>query len=75
MEPMRILQTKRLILRRLMPDDLDDLFELYRDPENQASVRVARNIGMTLEKEMRDEQEPSLLYSMSRPRGLAPLKT
>lgn len=75
MEPMRILETKRLILRRLMPDDLDDLFELYRDPENQASVRVARNIGLTLEKELRDEQGPFLLSSMSRPLGLAPLKS
>jgi len=30
---MKILETKRLILRRLLPDDLDDLFALYRDPE------------------------------------------
>ena len=28
-----ILETERLILRRLLPDDLDDLFALYRDPE------------------------------------------
>lgn len=28
-----ILETKRLILRRLVPTDLDDLYELYRDPE------------------------------------------
>lgn len=32
-EPVKILETKRLILRRLVPDDLDDLFALYRDPE------------------------------------------
>src|SRR5688500_3263561 len=28
-----ILETERLMLRMLMPSDLDDLFELYRDPE------------------------------------------
>jgi len=30
---MKILETQRLILRRLVPDDLDDLFALYSDPE------------------------------------------
>lgn len=29
----KILETKRLILRRLIMDDLDALFALYRDPE------------------------------------------
>jgi RimJ/RimL family protein N-acetyltransferase len=28
-----ILETKRLLLRRLIMDDLDDLFALYKDPE------------------------------------------
>ena len=28
-----ILETQRLVLRRLLPDDLDALFALYRDPE------------------------------------------
>jgi ribosomal-protein-alanine N-acetyltransferase len=28
-----ILETERLMLRRLVPADLDELFELYRDPE------------------------------------------
>ena len=28
-----ILETDRLVLRRLQPDDLDDLFTLYSDPE------------------------------------------
>ena len=28
-----ILETERLILRRLIPSDLDELFALYRDPE------------------------------------------
>jgi ribosomal-protein-alanine N-acetyltransferase len=30
---MKILETKRLVLRRLLPGDLDDLYALYRDPE------------------------------------------
>lgn len=30
---MNILETERLILRRLEPGDLDDLYALYRDPE------------------------------------------
>jgi RimJ/RimL family protein N-acetyltransferase len=30
---MKILETRRLILRRLEPEDLDSLFALYRDPE------------------------------------------
>lgn len=32
-EPVKILETERLLLRRLLPGDLDDLFALYRDPE------------------------------------------
>jgi len=32
-EPMKILETERLILRRLLPGDLDSLFALYGDPE------------------------------------------
>jgi ribosomal-protein-alanine N-acetyltransferase len=34
------------------------------DPQNQASIRVARKIGMTLEKELEDEKGPYLVYSM-----------
>ena len=30
---MTILETKRLLLRRLLPEDLEPLFALYRDPE------------------------------------------
>ena len=30
---MKILETKRLMLRHLEPTDLDDLFALYRDPD------------------------------------------
>jgi [ribosomal protein S5]-alanine N-acetyltransferase len=33
---MIILETDRLSLRRMVQDDLDDLFELYRDPEIRA---------------------------------------
>jgi RimJ/RimL family protein N-acetyltransferase len=173
---MKILETRRLVLRHLLPDDLDNLFALYRDPEirryfpegtltyeetkeelewfldghpehpelglwatihketghfigrcgllpwtigqrpevevayllareywgqglgteaargivhyaveqlrlsrlicmitpgNQASARVARKIGMTLEREMQDERGPLLLYSMSGRPGLS----
>ena len=32
---MNILETKRLILRRLVPEDLDRLFALYSDPETR----------------------------------------
>jgi RimJ/RimL family protein N-acetyltransferase len=41
------------------------------DPDNQASIKVATNIGMTLEKEMVDETGPFLLFSMSK----LPVKT
>ena len=30
---MRILETRRLVLRRLVPEDLDGLYALYKDPE------------------------------------------
>src|SRR5262245_43140568 len=30
---MKILETERLLMRRLVPGDLDDLYALYRDPE------------------------------------------
>ncbi len=31
--PVIILETDRLLLRRLLMSDLDDLYALYRDPE------------------------------------------
>ncbi len=37
------------------------------DRENQASMKVATNIGMTFEKKGEDEKGPFLLYSMSKP--------
>ena len=37
------------------------------DPGNEASAKVACNLGMSLEKEMEDETGPFLLFSMSRP--------
>jgi RimJ/RimL family protein N-acetyltransferase len=36
------------------------------DAENQASIKVATNIGMTFEKEGRDEQGPFLLFSKNK---------
>lgn len=36
------------------------------DRENQASINVATKIGMTFEKEGRDEQGPFLLYSRNK---------
>jgi len=36
------------------------------DKDNQASIKVAMKIGMTFEKEGRDEMGPFLLYSRSR---------
>jgi ribosomal-protein-alanine N-acetyltransferase len=38
-------------------------------PENLASVKVAQNMGMTLEKELEDEGRPFLLYSRSKVSG------
>ena len=37
------------------------------DPDNRSSMKVAQNIGMTLEREMQDEKGSFLLYSMGRP--------
>ena len=37
------------------------------DPANQASAKVARNMGMTLEREMIDEKGPFLLFSITKP--------
>ncbi len=37
------------------------------DQENQASIRVARNIGMTFEKEGRDDVGPFQIYSIQAP--------
>jgi RimJ/RimL family protein N-acetyltransferase len=36
------------------------------DPDNQASAKVATNIGMTLEKELVDETGPFLLFSINK---------
>ena len=36
------------------------------DRENLASIKVARNIGMTFEKAGEDEKGPFLLYSISK---------
>jgi ribosomal-protein-alanine N-acetyltransferase len=39
------------------------------DHENQASIKVAENIGMTFEREARDETGPFLIYSRNRSGG------
>ena len=44
------------------------------DPGNQASMNVARSIGMTLERTMQDEKGSFLLYSMDRPAETEPMK-
>ena len=36
------------------------------DHENQASIRVAENLGMAFEKEGRDEIGPFLLYAINK---------
>lgn len=48
-----ILETNRLILRHLVPDDLDDLFSLYSDPE----VRQYFPEGTLSYEETREELE------------------
>jgi ribosomal-protein-alanine N-acetyltransferase len=52
-EPIKILETKRLCLRRLLPRDLDDLFALYRDPE----IRRYFPEGTLTYEETKDELE------------------
>jgi ribosomal-protein-alanine N-acetyltransferase len=46
-----ILETERLLFRRLQPDDVDDLFALYRDPE----IRRGFPDGTLTYEETRDE--------------------
>jgi RimJ/RimL family protein N-acetyltransferase len=36
-------------------------------PGNEASAGVAKNVGMSLEREFTDELGPSLLYSLALP--------
>jgi RimJ/RimL family protein N-acetyltransferase len=36
------------------------------DQDNQASIKVARNIGMTFERKGRDDKGPYLIYSISK---------
>jgi RimJ/RimL family protein N-acetyltransferase len=35
------------------------------DPENEASIKVAENVGMTFEKECADEHGPFWVYSIA----------
>ncbi len=50
---MIILETDRLLLRRLVPDDLDDLYALYSDPE----VRRYFPEGTLTREQTREELE------------------
>lgn len=50
---MKILETDRLILRRFVPEDLDPLFALYRDPE----IRRYFPEGVLTYEETREELE------------------
>jgi len=50
---MQILETDRLVLRRLVPEDLDDLFALYSDPE----IRRYFPEGTLTYEETREELE------------------
>jgi ribosomal-protein-alanine N-acetyltransferase len=50
---MKILETNRVFLRHLLPDDLDSLFALYRDPE----VRRYFPEGTLTYEETREELE------------------
>ncbi|MFN2198402.1 MAG: GNAT family N-acetyltransferase [Anaerolineales bacterium] len=48
---MKILETDRLILRRLLPDDLEDLYALYSDPQVIRYIPDApRNLEETREE-------------------------
>lgn len=51
--PKKILETKRLVLRRLIMDDLDALFALYKDPE----IRRYFPEGTLTYKETKEELE------------------
>lgn len=48
---MKVLETDRLLLRHLEPEDLDTLFEIYSDPEG---VRFIPDAPMTLEEARRE---------------------
>jgi ribosomal-protein-alanine N-acetyltransferase len=50
---LNILETERLLLRHLEPDDLDNLYALYRDPE----VRQYFPEGTLTYQETKDELE------------------
>jgi ribosomal-protein-alanine N-acetyltransferase len=50
---MTILETRRLVLRHLLPSDLDDLYALYRDPE----IRRFFPEGTLTYEETREEVE------------------
>jgi len=59
---MMILETKRLLLRHFIPDDLEALFALYRDPE----VRRYFPEGTLTFEETKEELEWFHLYAINR---------
>jgi ribosomal-protein-alanine N-acetyltransferase len=52
-KPVTILETERLVMRRLLPGDLDDLFALFRDPQ----IRRYFPEGTLTREETREELE------------------
>jgi RimJ/RimL family protein N-acetyltransferase len=57
-KPMIILETERILLRHLEPEDLDSLYELYRDPEMRRYFPVESLPDGTLTyEETREELE------------------
>ena len=50
---MKILETKRLLLRQMTPDDCDALYACCKYT-NAASIRTAASIGMRFDREYPD---------------------
>ncbi|MGW4468130.1 GNAT family N-acetyltransferase [Nonomuraea sp. NPDC004354] len=61
-----VLETERLILRRLTPDDLDNLVELDNDPDVMRFLNGGKPVAR---EEIRDVTLPRLLAYYERPGG------
>ncbi|MGW5684156.1 GNAT family N-acetyltransferase [Nonomuraea sp. NPDC003754] len=61
-----VLETERLILRRLTPDDLDNLVELDNDPDVMRFLNGGKPVAR---EEIRDVTLPRLLTYYERPGG------
>jgi len=57
---MKILETRRLILRCLVPADLDSLFA------HQASIRTVESAGLRFEREIELEDMRCSLYAIAK---------